>query len=210
MWFDLKANVPDWSEAQRHLTRVDPVMGAIVKRVGPCMLYPRRDWFVVMCQSIFNQQISLAAAAKLFGRFRDGFPRRRPTPARVLEALGDDLHGVQQCGLSRQKKAYLIDLSRGFLDGRIPVRRFGKMSDEAIIESLTEIQGIGRWTAEMFLMFVLNRADVLPVDDLGLQEKMRIAYGMRSRPTRERMRKIAEAWRPWRTVGSWYLWRSRE
>ena len=208
MWFKTPSSAPDWSAAQRHLSAADPVLRRIIRRVGPCTLHPRRDYFVLLCMAIFNQQISLAAAAKLFARFRDCFPRRRPTPRLVLQHLHDPGSPIHACGLSRSKKTYLIDLANGFVDGRIPTRKFARMSDEDIIAHLTQIKGIGRWTAEMFLMFVLNRPDVLPVDDLGLQEKLRLAYGLRRRPKPLHIRRVAQCWRPWRTIGTWYLWRS--
>jgi DNA-3-methyladenine glycosylase II len=208
MWFNSPARRPDWSIAQEHLRAADPVMRRIIDAVGPCTMHPRRDYFVVLCQSIFNQQLSIAAAATLFNRFRDQFPLRRPTPGRVIEFLASGHEPtIRACGLSRQKQAYVLDLARHFNNAQIPTAKLNRMSDEAIIESLTRVRGIGQWTAEMFLMFVLNRPDVLPVDDLGLKQGMQQAYGLRKPPTAERMRTIAEAWRPWRSVGTWYIWR---
>lgn len=211
MWFEKPPRTRDWSEGLRFLRRADPVMAKIIQRVGPCTLAPRRDYFVVLCKSIYTQQISTRIATILFNRFRDQFPQRRPTPARVLELLdgrpaGDEL--VKRVGLSRQKRAYVCDLSQRFLDGSIPTRRFASMSDDEIIESLTEVNGIGRWTAEMFLIFVLNRPDVWPVDDLGLREAYRIAYKLRERPKPRELIEMGERFRPWRTVATWYLWRS--
>jgi len=208
MWFNPPDNSPDWSAAVRHLRRADPLLRHVIARVGPCTLFPRRDYFVALCQAIYTQQISTAIATILFDRFRDHFPRRRPTPERALELLGrGDEQVLRRCGLSRQKRAYLIDLSRRFVDGSIPVRRLGRMNDEAVIAALVEVKGIGRWTAEMFLIFVLNRPDVLPVDDLGLREGVRILYGLAERPGGKLVTELAEKWRPWRTVATWYLWR---
>jgi DNA-3-methyladenine glycosylase II len=208
MWFEKPPGAPDWKPALRHLRRVDPVMGTVIDRVGPCTLHPRRDYFVVLCKAIFTQQISTAVATILFGRFRELFPRQRPTPARVLAALEADAPEVmRRCGLSRQKAAYLKDLSRHFVDGRIPTRRLGRMSDEAVIEALVEVNGIGRWTAEMFLIFTLNRPDVLPVDDLGLREGVRVVYSLAERPGARELTEIGERWRPYRTVATWYVWR---
>lgn len=180
-----------------------------MSRVGPCTLHPRRDYFVVLCQSIFTQQIATSVATVLFGRFRDAFPRRRPTPERVLALLqtGDPAL-VRSFGLSRQKRDYLADLARHFAEGRVSTRRLGRMNDEAVIDALVRIRGVGRWTAEMFLIFTLNRPDVLPVDDLGLREAIRRAYDLPRRPTAEEVRRLGEAWRPWRTVATWYLWRN--
>ena len=199
--------MPDWAPAERHLSR-DPVLRDVIARVGPCTLHPRRDYFVVLCQSIFTQQIATSVATVLFARFRNLFPGRRPTPERVLELLSaghtDQLRG---CGISRQKHAYLLDLAQHFVDGRIPTRRLGRMDDEAVIATLTNVKGIGRWTAEMFLIFTLNRPDVLPVDDLGLVEGVRRVYGLDARPKPKEVIPMAERWRPWRTVATWYLWR---
>jgi len=160
------------------------------------------------CKAIFTQQISTAVAAILFARFRDLFPLRRPTPQLVFDALCNVEADVpRKCGLSRQKAAYLRDLSRHFLDGRVPTRRLGRMSDEEVIESLVAVKGIGRWTAEMFLIFTLNRPDVLPADDLGLREGVREVYGLSERPGAKALKEIGEPWRPYRSIATWYLWR---
>ena len=152
--------------------------------------------------------VATAVATTLFGRFRDLFPMRRPTPTMVLRALTDQPeHVLKHCGLSRQKAAYLNDLAEHFVSGAIPTRRLGTMDDEAVIESLVRVKGIGRWTAEMFLIFTLNRPDVLPVDDLGLRDGIRDIYQMKGRPTAKECGVVAEKWRPWRTVATWYLWR---
>src|SRR5688572_29377780 len=207
MWFELPRRAPDWSRAVRRLKR-DPVMRRIIASVGPCTLHPRRDYFVVLCKSIFTQQISTAVATTLFGRFRDLFPVRRPTPARVAKALANgNTDALRGCGLSRQKHSYLLDLSRRFEAGEIPTRRFARMTDEQIIDSLVEVKGIGRWTAEMFLIFVLNRQDVLPVDDLGLREGVRRFYELPERASSAELTAMAERWRPYRTIATWYLWR---
>ena len=207
MWFD-QTGADNWTEASRHLARVDPVLRRVIQTVGPCTLAPRRDYFVVLCKAIFTQQISTAVATVLFGRFRDLFPLRRPTPALVLKALRTEpAEVIRRCGLSRQKAAYLQDLAEHFVDGRIPTRRLATMDDEAVIEALVNVKGIGRWTAEMFLIFTLNRPDVLPIDDLGLQEGVREIRGLAERPRGKVLTELCEAWRPWRTVGTWYVWR---
>jgi DNA-3-methyladenine glycosylase II len=207
MWFETPQRAPDWAPAIRHLRR-DPVMRGIIQRVGPCTLHPRRDYFVVLCKSIFTQQISTAVATTLFGRFRELFPMRRPTPARVVAALTNgNAQALRGCGLSRQKHSYLLDLSQRFVAGQVPTRKFAAMTDEQIIESLVQVKGIGRWTAEMFLIFVLNRPDVLPVDDLGLREGAKRFYRLSERPRAAELTALGERWRPWRTVATWYLWR---
>jgi DNA-3-methyladenine glycosylase II len=211
MWFTTPATLADWSIATRELSAVDPVMRALIARVGPCGLKPRRDYFVVLAQSIFTQQISTKVATVLFNRFRDQFPRRKPTPlsARAFLTAGDEA-AIRSCGISRQKRAYLIDLCDHFIDRKIPVRRFGRMTDDEVIASLVPVKGIGRWTAEMFLIFVLNRPDVFPVDDLGVQEAYKRLYGLPLRPTAKQLLPFGEAWRPWRTIATYYLWRGLE
>jgi DNA-3-methyladenine glycosylase II len=183
-------------------------MKKIIVRVGPCRLTRRRDYFVVLCDSIFSQQLSTRIAGILFERFRDLFPQRRPTPRRVLKALDLDGEILRRCGLSRQKRAYIHDLAKHFHARLIPTRRFSKMADEQIIESLVRVKGVGRWTAEMFLIFVLNRTDVWPVDDLGLQEAVRKAYALKERPKPKALREFGDRFRPHRTAATWYLWRS--
>jgi DNA-3-methyladenine glycosylase II len=213
MWFDRPPGQPDWSAAERLLRRVDPAFRPIIRRVGPCTLAPRRDYFVVLCKAIFTQQISTTVAAVLFKRFRALFPRLRPTPASVLKLFGSSadpesvLEKMRACGLSRQKTSYLVDLAHHFNDGRIPTRRLCRMTDEEIIDALVPVRGIGRWTAEMFLIFVLNRPDVLPVDDLGLREGVRDIAGLARRPTLAEVTARAEIWRPYRSIATWYLWR---
>jgi DNA-3-methyladenine glycosylase II len=207
MWFVKPSTMKDWSVAERHLSRADPVMRVIIRAVGPCTLAPRRDYFVKLCQSIFTQQISTAVATVLFGRFRDQFPSRRPTPTAVLKFLKLDDRIIRSVGLSRQKRSYLEDLAAKWIDGHIPSRRFASMDDEAIVQSLTQVKGIGRWTVEMFLIFCLNRPDVLPVDDLGVRKSAQLAYGLKSLPTKQELTELGEKWRPWRTIATWYLWR---
>jgi DNA-3-methyladenine glycosylase II len=203
-------NIPDWSAAKRHLES-DPTMARLMTAIGPCTLRPHRDHFILLCKSIYSQQISTAVAAVLFGRLKERFPRKRPTPQLVLDLLTTappaQLAGL---GLSRQKKEYLIDLSRHFLSGAIPSAHLPRFSDEEVIEALTAVKGIGRWTAEMFLIFVLNRTDVLPVDDLGLQRSVKSAYRLRRWPTKKQLVRIAEPWRPYRTIATWYLWRAAD
>lgn len=205
MWFEDTQKQRRWNVGLRHLRR-DPVMRKVIKKVGPCTLTPRRDYFIVLCKSIFTQQISTRIATILFGRFCELFPRRKPTPAGVIDVLCHD-HNARHCGLSRQKRAYLTDLAKHFADGQIPTRRLAAMSDEQIIECLTRVKGVGRWTAEMFLIFVLNRPDVWPVDDLGLREGVRVVFDLPGRPGAKAVREFGERFRPHRTLATWYLWR---
>lgn len=208
MWFEPPPTPPDWSAALRHLKKADPKLAAVIRRVGPCTLAPRGDPFIALCQSICSQQISTAIATILFGRFRDLFRGKRPTPTAVLRLFDSTpFEEFRSCGLSRQKYACIRDLAEHFVSKKIPVRKLPAMSDEEVIVALTAVHGIGRWTAEMFLMFVLNRPDVLPVDDLGLREGVREVYGLPQRPKAAEVIALAEPWKPWRSIATWYLWR---
>ena len=200
--------VNHWSTAQRHLAKTDPVMKRIIRKAGDCTLAPRRDYFAKLCQSIYSQQLSTKVASVLFGRFRDQFPRRRPTPAAVVKFLQSDDERIKTVGLSRQKRLYLHNLASHFCGDAALTRRFARMDDEAIVQSLIHIKGIGRWTVEMFLIFCLNRPDVWPVDDFGVRKAIQIAYGFKELPTKKQMVQLGDKWRPWRTIASWYLWRS--
>ena len=201
----LKLEKSIWIAAETHLSRVDPVLAGIIRQVGPCNLSPRKDYFGALCQSIVSQQISTAAAKTVWERFRRLFPSRRPNPRELL-TMTDEM--LRAAGLSRQKAGYLRSVAEHFTGGLFPVRRLGKMSDEEIVQALIPIKGIGRWTAEMFLIFVLNRPDLLPVDDLGFCTQAQRAYAMKKYPDAKTITKLAEKWRPYRSVATWYLWRS--
>jgi 3-methyladenine DNA glycosylase/8-oxoguanine DNA glycosylase len=192
--------------ATGHLRQKDPVMGRIIGQVGPCRLEvdARGGAFAALVESIVYQQISGKAAASIYARLLALSGGRRPRPQHILEASDADLRSA---GLSRQKIAYLRDLAVRAGDG-LPLRRIARLDDEAVIEALSAVKGIGRWTAEMFLIFRLGRLDVLPVDDYGIRKAMQRAYRFRELPKPERMRRVGEAWRPYRTVATWYLWRS--
>jgi DNA-3-methyladenine glycosylase II len=207
MWFKQAGSDNIWRPGAAHLSLVDPRLRKIIKRVGPCTLEPRRDYFVVLCKAIYAQQISTRVAEVLFGRFCQQFPAKRPTPPRVLALLHGDPLRVKTCGLSRQKMIYLRDLAEHFSNGKVRTRSLAAMGDQDVIDNLVQVKGIGSWTAEMFLMFVLNRPDVLPVDDLGLQEAVRDVYGLPHRPKAKELTALAEPWRPWRSLATWYLWR---
>lgn len=208
MWFDTLSKDDRWSDAIRHLRR-DPVMRRIMKAVGPCTLAPRKDVFVALVQSILSQQVSVAAADSMYRKLKAKMPRKSVTPKNVLVFLTtSDDETIRSCGLSRQKRGYVQDVSQKFADGTIQPRKFHAMSDEAMIEHLTQVKGIGRWTVEMLLIFVFNRPDVWPVDDLGIQERYRQNFGLTERPKPKVLMPLGDKWKPWRTVASWYLWRS--
>jgi DNA-3-methyladenine glycosylase II len=192
-----------WDKAKRVLSRSDPVLGAIIRRHPRIHLVPRGDPFHTLARSIVGQQISVKSAQAVWNRLLDALPA--VTPEHALEASAERLLA---CGLSRRKVEYLADLAAHFVSGRIVPARWQTMDDEAVIAELVEIRGIGRWTAEMLLMFSLLRPDVLPVDDLGLQRGVSIAYRDGRKLSETAIRRIAKTWAPWRSVATWYLWRS--
>ena len=206
MWFP-QDSAANWTQAETHLRAASPHLARAIDLVGPCTLAPRKDYFVVLCKAIFTQQISTAVATVLFGRFRDKFPSRRPTPALVLDAMNRDPEYFAGCGLSHQKRRYVRDLAEHFATNQIPTRKLAAMSDEDVIDALVKVKGIGSWTAEMFLIFNLNRPDVLPVDDLGLQQGAQKIFGLKKVPDKKALTKMAEPWRPYRSIATWYIWR---
>jgi DNA-3-methyladenine glycosylase II len=194
-----------WDEAIVHLARQDKVLRKLVRKFPEPELVSRGNAFQTLARSIVGQQISVKAAQSIWGRFAKLCGRGRMTPARVA-ALDDA--ALRACGFSGQKTAYVKDLAARFDRGEVKPRRWARMDDEAIIEELVVVKGIGRWTVEMFLIFHMKRPDVLPVDDLGLRRAMERQYNAGRDLTRDEMRAIGAAWAPYRSVGTWYLWRS--
>jgi DNA-3-methyladenine glycosylase II len=188
-----------------HFKERDPKIARVIQTIGPFRLQRNRNYFTVLCRSIVSQQISTAAADTIYTRFQKLFNGHTLTPERVAGLKEKPLRAA---GLSRQKAAYMKDLSHHFLDGTIRPRQLNYLGNEEIIDRLTGVHGIGRWTAEMFLIFSLNRLDVLPVDDLGLRVAVQNIYGMKARPDAKRLRTIGKKWNPLETVGTWYAWRS--
>jgi DNA-3-methyladenine glycosylase II len=195
--------------ALTHLRRADPVLGGIIERVGACRLEPRQagTHYEALVRSIVFQQLSGKAARTIHDRFRALYPGGRPRAELVLATDEASLRGA---GLSRQKISYLRDLSARVADRSLPLAHLGRLPDDAIIEHLVQVKGIGRWTVQMFLMFRLGRPDVLPELDLGVQNAIQRAYGLQKRPTPKDVLRIGEPWRPYASVASWYLWRSLE
>jgi DNA-3-methyladenine glycosylase II len=193
--------------ALRHLRRADPVLRRLITRVGAFRPNRVRNRFGALVKSIVFQQLALKAAHTIFVRLQGLYGRgRNPTPPELRRTPRRKLRAA---GLSRQKIGYLRDLARKALDGTLPLGRFSRMSDEEVISNLTEVKGIGRWTAEMFLIFSLGRPDVLPVDDLGFRIALQKAYRLRTLPSPTKIAKMAEPWQPYRSVATWYLWQSR-
>jgi DNA-3-methyladenine glycosylase II len=196
----------DYTRARRLLLRRDPVLAAVIRKHGACGLASaqRADHFSALVRAITGQQLSTKAASTIYARLAALMPEG-VTPE-ALSALTDaELRGV---GMSRQKITYFRDLCDKALTNVVPLDALETMSDDEVIKALTAVKGIGRWSAEMFLMFRLHRPDVLPVDDLGIVNAVKNVYRLRKRPDADRIRKIGEAWRPYRSVASWYLWRS--
>lgn len=181
----------------------DPVMGTLIERYAGLTLVSRGDPFETLARAVVGQQISVKAADTIWGRLTVALPLLNP--AAVLTAGRDNL---RVCGLSARKVDYLLDLAGHFADGRLQPAQWFAMTDAAVIEELTAVRGIGVWTAEMFLIFNLLRPDIFPVDDIGLQKAVALHYFSGSRPARKELLALGECWRPWRSVATWYLWRS--
>jgi DNA-3-methyladenine glycosylase II len=196
----------DYARARRLLLRRDPILAVLIKKYGVCGLAAaqRTDHFTALVRAITGQQLSTKAAATIFGRLSALMPGGI-TPEALTAVTDEQLRAV---GMSRQKGAYFRDLCEKVRSGALPLESLDAMTNDEVIAALTQVKGIGRWSAEMFLMFRLHRPDVLPVDDLGIVNAVKNVYGLRKKPTADRIRKIGEAWRPYRSVASWYLWRS--
>jgi DNA-3-methyladenine glycosylase II len=195
--------------ARAHLSRVDPVLAGVMRRVGPYRPRRRRgrSHFHDLVRAIVFQQLSGKAAGTIHTRFTALFPHRHVDPQRLL-GLTDQ--AMRAAGLSRQKVGYLRDLATKVHGGAVPLDRVRHMSDASIIEHLVQVKGVGRWTAQMFLMFRLGRPDVLPELDLGIQNAVHRAYGLRRRATPDDVRRIGAPWSPYSSMACWYLWRSLE
>ena len=202
--------LPYSDEAVRHLSVVDPVMAAIVDRVGPLDLEARtrgrpEDAYGALVRSITGQQLSVKAARTIYLRLADLYGGRTPAPDELIATDPDDLRAA---GLSYAKAAYLRDLAERVQDGRLELDRFPEMDDRAVSAELTAVKGVGQWTADMFMMFHLGRKDVLPVGDLGIRNAVKAEYRLRKLPSPDRLRRLARPWRPYRTLGCIYLWES--
>ena len=194
-----------WQKAKRELVRGDPVMAKIIRAYPRVSLQRRGEPFFTLARSIVGQQISVKAAQSIWNRVASLAPEMQPEQ---ILALPQRKRRLKKAGLSDRKVEYIVDLARHFTDGTIHPHRWGEMGDEHVIEELIQVRGIGRWTAEMFLMFNLLRPDVFPVADLGLQKAVHLHYYGDEKISLDRLREHGEAWRPWRSVATWYLWRS--
>src|SRR5215831_20790000 len=200
-----------WDEAARALAKSDRVLRRLVRKYPGIHLKRRSDPFTTLARAIVGQQISVAAADAIWKRF---VAASGATPGRAFPRLSSvnvaalALSVLRECGLSQRKGEYLTDLAAHFASGRLDPKSWKKLDDEALITALVDVKGIGRWTAEMFLIFHELRPDVLPVDDIGLQRALAIHFNEGEPLPREAMFAVADLWRPWRSVATWYLWRS--
>jgi DNA-3-methyladenine glycosylase II len=198
----------DYQRARRHLMRKDPVLASVIKRVGACQLanIQHQPPFMALAEAIASQQLSVKAADTIFARFCALFgPDNIPDPMRLLQ-LDDE--SIRRSGFSRSKVAFLRDLATHVVENRLMLDRLHELEDRLVLEQLTAVKGIGTWTAEIFLLFRLQRPDIFPVDDLGLVKAVQKVYGLRQRPTKKKLLRMAETWRPYRSIAAWYLWRS--
>lgn len=192
-----------WDKACADLVKRDRILKKLIPQFGPVALMTRGDPFVTLARSIVGQQISVQAAQAVWLRIQAACPKL--TPAQFIKVGHDKLIAT---GLSKRKSEYILDLARHFVSGALHVDTWASMDDEAVIAELTQIRGIGRWTAEMFLIFNLLRPDVLPLDDIGLIRAISVNYFSGEPVTRSEAREVAANWEPWRTVATWYMWRS--
>ncbi|MBI3953125.1 MAG: DNA-3-methyladenine glycosylase 2 family protein [Chloroflexi bacterium] len=190
------------------LAKVDPILAAIIRRVGPIALPPPRDPFFALVRAILYQQLAGSAAAAILRRTLALYPKSDcPTPAALL-ATGEE--ALRSAGVSRQKAAYLKDLAAKFADGTLSPAKLRRLPDDELEAALTSVKGVGRWTADMFLIFTLHRLDVLPVGDLGLRKAVMRAYSLPGPPTPAELMAMGERWRPYRSVATMYLWRGAD
>jgi DNA-3-methyladenine glycosylase II len=182
----------------------DPNLAKIIEHVGDYQIKKRKNHFAVLVESIISQQLAGAAAEAIFTRFKKLYPKF-PTTNQILKTKDAKLRSV---GLSGMKVKYLKDLAQKIEDGKLRIRSVSKMTDDEIIEHLTQVKGIGRWTAEMFLIFSLGRLDVLPTGDLGLRKGVQMAFSLSELPKPKEVEKIGMRWKPYRSVATWYLWKS--
>jgi DNA-3-methyladenine glycosylase II len=192
-----------WAEATAALTSRDNVLRVLIRNHDGPSLQSRGDAFVTLARSIIGQQISVQAAESVWQKLLESVGSLGP--ATIVRM---DPARLRACGLSSKKSSYLIDLAEHFLDGSLEIEQWGDREDEHLIEELTKVKGIGRWTAEMFLIFFMMRPNILPIDDVGLQRAMSLHYNNGKPLSKLKMRSIGNEWQPWRTVATWYLWRS--
>ena len=197
----------DVERGVKHLRRADPVLRDVIRRAGPFTLKPGRDRFRALVASILSQQISGKAAVAIRRKLEDRCGAQGMTPEFISTLSLDDLRSI---GLSRQKASYILDLAQRVNGGNLQLSRLARLSDDAVIDALIEVKGIGVWTAHMFLIFSLGRLDVMPHGDYGVRSAIQKLYSLEELPDRETCHRIAEPWRPYASIAAWYCWRSLE
>lgn len=206
---EIDQSVINYSVAIAALQQADPLLAEVIDRVGPCRLYEAQqsgDLLLSLSRSILYQQLSTKSATAIYQRFLQLYPNSSsPTAEAILNTPDEVLRGV---GISRPKIAYLKDLAQHIVKGLPALTDLAELEDEAIIQTLMPVKGIGRWTVQMLLIFRLHRWDVLPVDDLGIRAAIRRAYQLNDLPDKKTIEQMGQAWKPYRTIASWYLWRS--
>ena len=193
--------------AERSLRETDPVLRSVIESVGHCDLQPHNNYYQELVRSIVGQQLSIKAAATILGRFKKLGSGDYPTPDEIIQIQDDKMREV---GFSRAKISYVKDLAEHVIEGRLKLDQFDKLPNEEVIVELTDIKGIGEWTAHMFLIFSLGRLNVLPTGDLGIRKGVQALYGMKYLPGDTDIRKLAEknGWSGYESVASWYVWKS--
>ena len=200
----LQPMIPDyWNQATKELAANDDIMQQLTRRFNDVALNSRGDAFTTLARSIVGQQISVKAAEKIWQKIVAAVPETTPQ-----SIFNSDENMLRACGLSYRKISYLQDLSRHFINDLLNEASWNEMNDESVIAQLTRVKGIGRWSAEMFLIFHMLRPDILPLDDIGLQRAIRMHYNANKPMDKISMQTIAATWQPWRSVATWYLWRS--
>lgn len=196
-----------WQEAEEFLKESDPILKEVIEKYGSCTLKPKENYFASLCESIVCQQISTKAAFSIMKRFNSLFTQGIAEPEALIR-LSDER--LREAGLSKQKIKYIQDLTLKVLEGIVNFANYSSLSNEEIKDQLMQVKGIGPWTVTMFLVFSLNRQDILPVGDLGIKKAFQVLYRLNDLPTIQEMNQIAKKWQPYKTIASWYLWRSLE
>ena len=192
-----------WEQGKKYLIKKDKKLGSLIKSYPTDFLFTKSDPFLTLARSIVGQQISVKAAQSVWDRFEVKI--KKVTPLNINKMHSNSLKSI---GLSRQKVQYLKNLSNAFIEKKIKIKLWNKMNDEEIIQDLIQIKGIGRWTAEMFLIFNLCRADIFPIDDIGMVKGLCRIYNLDYPINKDKVLKIGDKWRPFRSIATWYLWRS--
>lgn len=192
-------------KAVAYLRRSDDVLAGLIERHGPCTLKPAANYFLVLVEAVVSQQLSTKSAKAIYGRLVELTGRRPPRPVDILSTADSTL---LETGLSRSKTVYIKNVAAAFHQKKMGPKTFSRMSDAEVSAFLTSIKGIGEWSAQMFLIFALNRLDVFPLGDLGLRNAIAQSYRLRKPTSHEKIEKIGHGWKPYRTIGTWYLWES--